>query len=75
MNYEDAIILLQLNHIYPNQQVLVTKKGKEITGLEVPCNPLTMDMRKEHCERVLEGKGFRVDKMSNLGYVLITKEK
>lgn len=73
--YKEIVVLLQLNHIYPDYAMLVTKKGEEIIGLQVNCNPLTKDMRMDHINKVLEGKGFKTDYLPNHGYILITKLK
>jgi len=75
MNYSQAIEKLRNNHIYPVVQKEIGKDNKErIIGLEVQCNSLTFQSRKEHIENVL-GKGWKVDWMgANHDYILITNK-
>lgn len=75
MTYEEAIVLLQLNHIYPVTLTEVGKSGKKIAGLQVPVNPFTYESRKIHIEEVLKEKGFQVDYLSNQQVLYITKIK
>jgi hypothetical protein len=75
MTFEEVVILLQLNHIYPITLTELGKDGKKITGLEVPVNPFTYESKKGHIEQVVKERGFRVDYLSNQQILYITKLK
>lgn len=73
MNYEELLVYLNNNHLYPTKQILSTKKGDVVSGLYLEIPPILAEDRKERVDELLEGKPFETTWFPNIQQLHITK--
>lgn len=72
VTYEQGIIKLRDNHIYPKKVIHKTLKKESVLGLEVDAIPLLRQGKMDICKKVL-GESFKVDWLPNQEIIYITK--